>query len=164
MLSQTTEYALRAMACLALTADQRVSSSALAERTQAPPDYLSKVLQSLTAAGLVDGRRGVGGGYRLAHAPGDVQLMEIINAVGPLERITTCPLGLKTHGSNLCPLHRKMDEAVAAVTGIFENVTLADLLNQPGKNTPLCETRAATPLTVGGLTNGPASAVRKKAR
>jgi Rrf2 family transcriptional regulator, nitric oxide-sensitive transcriptional repressor len=162
--SQTTEYALRAMACLALTGNQRVSSGALAERTQAPPDYLSKVLQSLTAAGLVDGRRGVGGGYRMAHEPGDVQLLEIINAVSPLERITTCPLGLKTHGSNLCPLHRKMDEAVAAVTRIFENVTLADLLNQPGANTPLCETRASASLTVGGRANGTASAGRKKAR
>ncbi len=50
MFNQTTEYALRAMAVLALEPDERSSSGALAERTQAPMDYLSKVLQSLAGA------------------------------------------------------------------------------------------------------------------
>jgi Rrf2 family protein len=123
------------------------------------------VLQSLAAAGLVDGRRGVKGGYKVAHEPADIQLLDIINAVSPVERIRECPLGLKSHGVNLCPLHKKMDEAIGAVMDIFSGVTLADLLEQPGANTPLCEQqpsgRAKASLTVGG---GRASGNGRKGR
>ncbi|MFG0276301.1 MAG: Rrf2 family transcriptional regulator [Phycisphaerales bacterium] len=154
MFNQTTEYALRAMAVLALEPDVRASSGALAERTQAPMDYLSKVLQSLASAGLIEGRRGVRGGYKVTRAPEKIQLLDIINAVSPLERIRECPLGLKSHGVNLCPLHRKMDEAIGAVVDIFRDVSLADLLNEPGASTPLCEQRpsgqSGASLTVGG--------------
>jgi Rrf2 family protein len=163
--NQTTEYALRAMAVLALEPDERSSSGALAERTQAPMDYLSKVLQSLAGAGLIEGRRGVRGGYKVARDPADIQLLDIINAVSPLQRIRECPLGLKSHGVNLCPLHRKMDEAIDAVMRIFRDVSLADLLNEPGASTPLCEQRPAgqsgASLTVGG---GPASGNGRKGR
>lgn len=165
MFNQTTEYALRAMSVLALEPDERTSSGALAERTQAPLEYLSKVLQSLAGAGLIEGRRGVRGGYRVAHDPADIQLLDIINAVSPMERIRECPLGLKSHGVNLCPLHRKMDEAIGAVMDIFGGVTLADLLEEPGASTPLCEQRgpkrAGASLTVGG---GRASGNGRKGR
>lgn len=167
MFNQTTEYALRAMAVLALSPDERCSSSALAERTQAPMDYLSKVLQSLAGAGLINGRRGVHGGYQVSRRPDEIQLLEIINAVSPLERIHECPLGIESHGPNLCPLHRKMDEAIAAVADIFRGVTIADLLDQPGQNTPLCERNpkghAGATLTIGGG-SGEASAGGRKGR
>jgi len=165
MFNQTTEYALRAMAVLALSPEERTASGALAERTQAPLEYLSKVLQSLAGAGLIEGRRGVKGGYKVARDPANIQLLDIINAVSPMERIGECPLGLKSHGVNLCPLHRKMDEAIVAVMDIFSGVSLADLLDEPGANTPLCEQRpskqAGASLTVGG---GPASGNGRKGR
>lgn len=158
MFSQTTEYALRAMAVLALSPDERVASGALAERTQAPIDYLSKVLQSLAGAGLIEGRRGVGGGYRVSRPPQDIQLLDIIRAVGTLDPIRECPLGLKSHGANLCPLHRKMDEAIRTLIDQFSGISLADLMHQPGASTPLCEARpsdqASASLTVGGKRTG----------
>ncbi len=138
MFSQTAEYALRAMACLALHADERVSSGLLAETTQVPQDYLAKVLQLLAKASLIEGRRGVGGGYQIARSPSEVRLLEVIEAVEPLKRIDSCPLGLKSHGANLCPLHRKMDEAAQAVIEIFDDSTLADVLTT-GASTPLCD-------------------------
>src|SRR4051812_36360166 len=104
MFSQTTEYALRAMACLALYPDKLVPISALAELTKVPPNYLAKVLQQLAAAKLIGGRRGVGGGYRLKKPPEQVRLLDVINAVGEVKRIRECPLGIPGHGSNLCAL------------------------------------------------------------
>ena len=61
MLSQTTEYALRAMSCLAYMPDDLVSTAQLAEVTRVPMNYLAKVLQLLSKAELINGRRGVGG-------------------------------------------------------------------------------------------------------
>jgi len=142
VLSQTAEYALRALASLALYGDNRAPAAELAARTQAPMDYLAKVLQQLSAAGLVEGRRGVGGGYRLAKPADEISLIDAVNAVTPIRRIESCPLGLKRHGANLCPLHRKMDEAAAAVIKVLDDVTLADLMDAPeGVSTPLCEER-----------------------
>jgi Rrf2 family nitric oxide-sensitive transcriptional repressor len=144
MFSQTAEYALRAMACLALSPEEMVPTSALAATTQVPSNYLAKVLQQLAAANLVTGRRGVGGGYRLTRHPRDINLLEIINAVGILKRIEECPLGIGTHGTRLCALHRTMDRATAAVIDVVRGVTLHDLVSEPGEvSRPLCETNRA---------------------
>jgi Rrf2 family protein len=148
MFSQTAEYALRAMSSLALHAGERVSSGQLAEETKVPPDYLAKVLQLLARSGLVAGRRGVGGGYTLTRDPGKIKLIEVVNAVEKIEPITTCPLGLPNHGPNLCPLHKKMDEAARAIIKIFDDVTLAEMLNAPGANVPLCNEGRTAKLTV----------------
>lgn len=155
MFSQTTEYALRAMACLALKPGTLVSASILAEQTKVPSNYLAKVLQTLAQAGLIDGRRGVGGGYKLARSATDINLLEVINAVSEVRRITTCPLGLSNHGSNLCPLHRRADAAAAAVIEIYGKATLQSLLDDPKSTKPLCDENATQQLTVMGKPKEP---------
>ncbi len=140
------------MSCLALEPDSRTSSAALAARTKVPPDYLAKVLQQLSTAGLIEGRRGVGGGYRLLTKPDKTTLLDVVNAVEPLRRITSCPLGLESHGTALCSLHSRIDNAIAGVIATLENSTLEDLLvNGPQselRNIPLCESHERVALTI----------------
>lgn len=150
MFSMTTEYALRAMACLAINTGVLVSTNVIAAQTKVPPNYLAKVLQSLAGANLITGRRGVGGGYKLASPPGDISLLQVIRAVATVERITKCPLGLPNHGSTLCPLHRKADQAAAAVIDIYQNATLLDLLKADVPSKPLCDTALTAKLTING--------------
>ncbi len=140
MLSQTTEYALRAMSCLAYDPERLTSTIELAEVTKVPSNYLAKVLQSLAQAELIVGRRGVGGGYKLNRPAEDITLLEVINSIDKVERITTCPLGLENHGSRLCPLHRRMDQAAAGLIKHFEGVTLKDIVTEPEATRPLCDT------------------------
>ena len=128
MLSQTCEYALRAVACLARQPGEFVTASALAEATTVPPDYLSKVLQQLASAKVVQGRRGVGGGYRLARDPREINLHDIIDAMGVISRIRACPTGDQRDG--LCPLHETMDRAIRAAEQVFRDTTLADLITR----------------------------------
>jgi Rrf2 family protein len=140
MFSQTTEYALRAMACLALYPDQLVSAAVLAEQTKVPNNYLAKVLQQLAASRFIEGRRGVGGGYRLTRPAAQVQLIDVIRSVGRLGRIESCPLGLSNHGMSLCPLHRKLDEAAEKVIEVLSGVSIQDLLEDPSTpSKPLCD-------------------------
>jgi Rrf2 family protein len=148
MFSQTTEYAMRAMACLALQPQELLATPALAKRTKVPANYLAKVLQQLAQAKLISGRRGVGGGYKLNRPAAEITLLDVIRAVARVDRITTCPLGLTNHGPNLCPLHKKVDEAAGAVIAVYESVSLADLLSDPRSNKPLCDTEATAKLTV----------------
>jgi len=149
MLSQTVEYSLRAMASLAYHPDELIPTPDLAQMTHVPVNYLAKVLQTLGKANLITGRRGVGGGYKLARPAKDITLIEVINAVNPIERIHTCPLGLENHGPNLCPLHHRIDQAAAAIIEVFSGATLEDMVTGEGtKQLPLCDARQTQQLTV----------------
>jgi Rrf2 family protein len=143
LFSQTVEYALRAMVMLADQPDEPQVTHVIAERTLVPAGYLSKVLQSLGRAGLVKAQRGLGGGWTLARPPAQISILEIVNVVDPIQRITTCPLGLKSHGTSLCPLHHKLDDALRLVEQAFGSTTLADVVGKPGQSKPLCDVTVA---------------------
>lgn len=146
MFSQTVEYALRAVVYLAQEAGAPCATEAIARATRVPPAYLSKVLQGLVQAGIVRSQRGVGGGMSLAKRADELTILEVVNAVDPIRRIQTCPLELAAHGVRLCPLHRRVDNALALVENAFRKTTLAEVLAEPTGSVPLCEfPRSAEP-------------------
>ena len=128
MFSQTTEYAMRALLALAAGDGSPMTTRRIAETMQVPRSYLSKVLQAMVREGLVRSTRGLRGGFVLARDPREIHLLEIMNAVSPIRRIEHCPLDLTGHGSDLCPLHRRLDQAIAQVQEAFGATTLAELL------------------------------------
>lgn len=138
MFSRTAEYAMRSMACLARHGSSRVSTVDLASQTGVPPNYLAKVLQLLAAAQLIAGRRGIGGGYQLARPPDEITLIDVVRAVHELDRIHACPLEDANAHAHLCPLHRILDKAAAAVIDILQSVTLDDLIRGSSNGKPLC--------------------------
>lgn len=142
MLSKTAEYALRAAVCLAQSPRPTQSANVLATLTKVPRRYLHKVVQDLVIAGLVRSQPGPGGGYRLAKSADEVTILDVVNAVAPIERITHCPLGLTSHTS-LCPLHRQLDDAYAATQEALGRVTLGQVVRSSSKIVPLCEVSVA---------------------
>ena len=128
MLSSTSEYALRAAVYLASNPGEPRTSQQIAQVTHVPPGYVSKVLQDLVRAGLAHSQRGPSGGFTLAREPNRVSVLEVINAVDPIKRIRECPLGLPSHGKNLCRLHQRVDDAIAAVEKAFAESTIAELM------------------------------------
>jgi Rrf2 family protein len=140
MLSKTAEYALRAVACLGSQVGIPASADHLAEQTQVPRRYLTRVLQELASAGLVHSRSGPGGGYELSRPIDKLTILDVVNTVDPIERIRHCPLGLKSH-TVLCPLHAELDRAYAATEKAFARVTIKDLVASANKVLPLCESR-----------------------
>jgi Rrf2 family protein len=138
MLPKTAEYALRATVWLSQTPEMAHSADRLAEAIRVPRRYLHKVLQDLVKAGFVRSQPGPGGGYRLDRAAEEITILDVINAVGPLERIRSCPLGLESHTS-LCPLHEELDKAYAAMEQAFARVTVAQVIDRPSHIPPLCE-------------------------
>jgi Rrf2 family protein len=139
MFSQTVEYALRAVVHLAHEAPAARTTAQIADATQVPRDYLAKILQGLAKKGIVSTQRGVGGGVSLGREPAELTILDVVNAVEPIGRYITCPLGLKTHGVRLCPLHRRVDDAMAMVEEAFGRTTLAEVLAEPSESVPLCE-------------------------
>ena len=139
MFSQTVEYALRAVVHLADHAPSARTNDQIAAATLVPKAYLSKVIQGLRRAKIVHSKRGIGGGVTLVKTPAELTILDVVNAVEPIMRIRQCPLGLKTHGVRLCPLHSRMDKALAMVEEAFQKTTLAEVLAEPTSSHPLCE-------------------------
>ena len=144
MLSQTVEYALRAVVHLAMQALVPQTTASIAEVTQVPPAYLSKVLQGLKEKNIVHLQRGIGGGVSLAQPPGTLTILDVVNAVDPIKRISSCPLNLKAHGTRLCALHFRMDRALHSMEDAFRATTLTDLLSDTNPSIPLCDKPRAT--------------------
>src|SRR3954452_15970716 len=139
MFSQKVEYALRAVTHLAAKSPAARTVEQIAQVTRVPQAYLAKVIQELVHAGVLRSQRGVGGGISLAKPPTELTILEVVNAVDPIKRIRTCPLGLAAHGVNLCPLHRRVDNALATVEEAFRSTTLAETFAQPTTTVPLCD-------------------------
>jgi Rrf2 family protein len=124
MFSQTVEYALRAMVQLASQAPEACTTQQIAKKTKVPAAYLAKVLQSMRRAGLINSRRGVGGGVSLARPAKKISLLDVIDAVEPLERS-----GGKSAAGTLGPLQRKLEEALTLIRKTFADASLGDMLD-----------------------------------
>ena len=148
MFTQTVEYALRAVVHLASNAPRAQKTEEIARATKVPPAYLSKVLQSLVQAKILRSQRGIGGGMSLVKTPAELTILEVVNAVDPIQRIKTCPLELASHGVRLCPLHRRVDNALATVEEAFRSTTLQEVIDEPTESIPLCDfpTKKALPI------------------
>ena len=138
MISQTTEYALRAVVWLASHPDRALTAHQIAESTRVPAGYLAKVLQGLSRAGLLRSQRGLGGGFKLACPASSLSIWQVVQAVDPIRRIRECPLGLELHGHRLCALHQALDDAIARVEKGFSRCSIASLIRDKGELAPLC--------------------------
>jgi Rrf2 family protein len=127
-LPQTTEYALRALSHIAtLEGDASASAESIARATNVPPHYLSKVLRRLVSAGLLDARKGPGGGFSLAKPAQRIRLIEVLEATDSTPH-ESCAFGWgKCDGRNPCPLHGTWSELKEAIHSWASKTTLADV-------------------------------------
>ncbi len=139
MISQSVEYALRSIVTIAQHEGHPCTAQQISVITQVPAPYLSKLMQRLVRAGVAKSQRGLHGGFVLTKEPGELTIWEVVDAVEPFKRIHECPLGIKSHGALLCPLHQRLDNAMAMVEKQFRETTIEDVLAEPGAVTPLCQ-------------------------
>jgi Rrf2 family transcriptional regulator, nitric oxide-sensitive transcriptional repressor len=128
--SITTEYALRAAVCLCEGGERFHTSRSVAQSAKVSEQYMSKVLHHLAAAGVAHSQRGPSGGFALSRDPSTITLLDVVQAVEPVERIRVCPLGLPEHAGELCPLHKAMDDVARTVREMLSAKTLADLVTE----------------------------------
>jgi Rrf2 family transcriptional regulator, nitric oxide-sensitive transcriptional repressor len=128
MFSQTAEYAIRIIVFIGTLRGEPATTKQIAAATRVPEGYLAKILQSLGRAGLVRSQRGLHGGSVLGRDPSNITIYDVVNTISPLPRIHSCPLGLPSHGTRLCAVHRRLDDAVAMVEKVFRESSIAELL------------------------------------
>ena len=110
--SKKCEYGLQA--CLYLAAnkkDEVYTSDEIAKQLKIPKEFVSKILQSLTASGLISSKKGKNGGFSLAKDPQKIKLIDIVAAIDGLDIFENCVLGFPNCLSDTpCPVHNKWGE------------------------------------------------------
>jgi Rrf2 family iron-sulfur cluster assembly transcriptional regulator len=130
MLPLTAEHAVRALLYLARRAgDGPVPVEAIATGLGAPRNYLSKTMQRLAQHGLVEGRRGPGGGFRLEVDPAELTVARIVEAVREPREPATCLAGDRPCCDRApCELHYRWKAMWQASEAPLQRTTLSALL------------------------------------
>jgi Rrf2 family protein len=132
-LSLRGEYALRALIVLGLNSDKEVVRiQTISEQQNIPKRFLEQILNDLRAAGILESKRGLAGGYRLKKPAEEITLAEVIRFIeGPLAPVSC--VSEKFYERCSCPNEEKcgirsiMKEVRDAIVRILETVTLAQL-------------------------------------
>ena len=80
-ITNSVEYGIHSLLWLVDPANGQPSSRDLAELQGISPSFVAKIFPKLEKAGIVRATAGVRGGYRLAKAPADISLLDIIDAI-----------------------------------------------------------------------------------
>ena len=129
-------YALRAMVDLAQHAGNGpVSRQELAERQEISADYVAQLFRPLQSAGLVEGVKGPGGGYRLARDAALIRAGDVVRVVEGPVAVVHCILPCPDQGPSCsridrCATHLLWRRVSEAVTEVLDSVTLKDLRDQ----------------------------------
>jgi len=132
-LSVRSEYALRALIALGEAYEQGiVRIQTISERQNIPKRFLEQILNNLRAGGFLESRRGIAGGYRLAHPPQEISLAKVIHYVE--DALPQTPLPVVRPGSRgqqpdaaVVAIASVVAEVREAMRGVLEKLTLADL-------------------------------------
>jgi Rrf2 family protein len=127
-ISQTAEYALRAVVCMARS-QTPLTSRRLAELAGAPVSYLQKVLKLLVHARLARSQRGKGGGFQLARQPEKISVLEVINAVNLVHPASPrCSFNPRARGDPLRLLYHQLSEAAVKMERFLGDLVISDLI------------------------------------
>ena len=131
-LTRAADYAIRVMIYLASSAsDGRVSLPVLAQVTGAPESFLSKVMQSLTHAGMVSSRRGQTGGFQISPRGGTASMRDVIEAIdGPIYLNVCLMSGRSCRRKSSCPAHLVWERAQRAMLDVLSRATVASLASE----------------------------------
>lgn len=111
-----------------------VSLSMITRNHKLPERFIKKIASRLVAAGIIDGREGRRGGYRLAKPPGRISVGAVLAAVSNRPLLTPCLD--KNHKASCmlygkCPTRKTWEIATNALYGSLNKTSLEQLARQP---------------------------------
>ncbi|MBD3380029.1 MAG: Rrf2 family transcriptional regulator [Candidatus Omnitrophica bacterium] len=134
LLTRDTDYAIRALSCIAGEKGV-VSVTSLTEKLDVPRPFTRKILQILNKKGILVSIKGKGGGFKLAVPPGEISLFRLMEIFqGPFEMNEHVFKGERCPYLKVCKLKKKLDKIEKGVAGELKSITLDSLIgmHEPG--------------------------------
>ena len=128
-LNKAGEYAVRCVMHLAKNCNGNViSRREVAKAMEIPEPFLAKIARQLTLAGILEVTQGSKGGYRLAKDPGELSLLEVVEAMMGEIFLNDCLCRPKIcKRSPTCPAHRVWEKANQHLRSTLQNATIAQI-------------------------------------
>jgi FeS assembly SUF system regulator len=146
-LTKLTDYGILLLTHMATDESRLFASNELSNATRIPSPTVSKVLQSLLAAGLLESIRGARGGYRLARAAEAISIREIIDCFEGNIALTECNVdGSECDQLAFCATQNNWKRINEAVRGALDNITLKDMTEKDFM--PVLTIRKGLPISV----------------
>lgn len=135
LLSKSCVYGLRASLYLASQDNSEyVPIRKMSEKLDISFHFLTKILQELTSAGLMESYKGPNGGVKLTKSGEKISLLEIVVAIDGPELFTECALGLPGCGTEKpCPLHDAWAKTRDSIQNMLEKTNLMELAEKGRK-------------------------------
>ena len=136
MISATSEHALRAIASIAAVTNhtspetrEPILARDLSSRAGVPLNYLSKILGTLSRAGILQASRGRGGGYRLVRSADQIPLIHVVELFDGVTARPDCFFGggRKCSDDNPCTAHDAFKQVLEQYIDFLESTTIADI-------------------------------------
>lgn len=129
LITRDTDYAVRALCYMAQKPGKVVSAKELCEQFSLPKPYLRRILQSLARSGILQSRRGQGGGFELKHDPTQVRLADLMEVFQGAFDFTRCTFraSVCSHQGS-CPLRQKVKQIEKNALAELRATTIASLL------------------------------------
>jgi Rrf2 family protein len=136
LLTKTTELAIQCLVYLARrSADGLLNPSEIAERCGESPTYVAKVLRMLGKLGILRAHRGMAGGYELVRDPGEITLLEVVEASQGTVPGNYCKEVSRKELRNTCGYHQAMQELQEGVRASLSAWTIGRIAKAP-KSSP----------------------------
>ncbi|BAL92560.1 putative transcriptional regulator [Actinoplanes missouriensis 431] len=133
--SARTDYAVRAMLAVTSEHPHLVKAASLAAAQDIPLSFLQGILLDLRRAGLLHSHRGVDGGYALARPAEEITVGDVVRAAGgALTTVRGLPTSTATYHGAATALHDVWIAVEAAIEGVVDHRTLAELSLNSVKN------------------------------
>ncbi len=131
-LSNTAQYAIRAISYMALKGHELYSASELVKELKISDKYLKRILTTLSNNDIIKSIQGRYGGFALHKDLDKISLLDIIKAVDNVEKYIGCVLGFEEcSDKNPCALHSKWVPLRNKLLEFLQNTTMADVIKNP---------------------------------
>ncbi len=132
VITRATEYAVRTVIYLAQQPKNDIVLKKDICRTQeVTPAFLTKILQPLIKAGIVSSQRGVGGGFLLAKDPGEINMLDVLQAEEGQLKLNHCLVDTSAcHRDGYCSAHEVWHDAQREMAEVLKRYSIADLVRR----------------------------------
>jgi Rrf2 family protein len=130
LITRDTDYSIKALAYIAKNSGRPITITELVKELDSPKPFMRKILQMLSAGGILSSRKGKNGGFELAKNTSDILLTDIMEIFQGKFKLSECLFkkGICPNLAN-CILKSKIEDIEATVEKSLKDITLYSLIN-----------------------------------